>query len=250
MTRKVALALVLCCSASWVAPVLAGPPYDTDDPEPVGYRHWEFYVASQSLRDRDGSTGTAPHFEVNYGVLPNVQLHLIVPLAYTAPSHGGNTYGVGDTELGVKWRFIQEQTWVPQLGIFPFLEVPTGSRTRGLGNGSALIFVPLWAQKSFDAWTTYGGGGYWRDVGRNGPHWWYFGWLIQRRLVEEFTLGVEVLHLTQRGPGTERDTRFNLGGVIDFADEHHLLFSVGRGLSGPIRFQGYIAYQLTIGPRE
>jgi hypothetical protein len=56
--------------------------------------------------------------------------------------------------------------------------------------------------------------------------------------------------LTQRELGTERDTRFNLGGIIDFNDEHHLLLSAGRGLSGPIRFQSYLAYQLTIGPSE
>ena len=27
----------------------AGPPYITDDPEPVEYQHWEFYVASLTL---------------------------------------------------------------------------------------------------------------------------------------------------------------------------------------------------------
>lgn len=250
MKQKVTLVLAWCCTTLWAPPVLAGPPYDTDDPEPVEYRHWEFYVASQSLRDRVGFTGTAPHVEVNYGVFPNVQLHVIVPLAYAAPNRGNDTYGVGDTELGVKLRFIQEQTWIPQVGTFPFLEAPTGSQARGLGNGSAQIFVPIWLQKSFGTWTTYGGGGYWRDLGQNTPHWWYFGWLLQKRLVDGFTLGTEVFHLTQREPGTERDTRFNLGAIMDFNDEHHLLFSAGRGLTGPIRFQSYLAYQLTIGPDE
>ena len=51
--------------------VRAGPPFVTDDPEPVEYRHWEIYLASQHAKDKDGWSGTAPHFEVNYGVLPN-----------------------------------------------------------------------------------------------------------------------------------------------------------------------------------
>ena len=38
-------------------------------------------------------------------------------------------------------------------------ELPTGSATKGLGVGKTWYKVPLWAQKSFGPWTTYGGGG-------------------------------------------------------------------------------------------
>jgi hypothetical protein len=243
-------ALVLLVFGSWSNLALAGPPYNTDDPEPVEYRHWEFYLASQNLHDRHGWTGTGPHFEVNYGVIPNVQLHMIAPLAYSVPDGGRSAYGPGDTELGIKVRFFQEQKWVPQVGTFPFLEVPTGSQSRGLGNGTAQVFLPLWLQKSFEHWTTYGGAGFWIDAGQRDRHWWYFGWLVQRQLFEGFTLGAEIFHLTPREPGTERDTRFNVGGIMDFSDEHHVLLSAGRGFSGPNVFQGYIAYQATLGHNE
>ncbi len=229
---------------------LAGPPYVTDDPEPVEYRHWEFYLASQHFHDRDGWSGTAPHFEVNYGVIPDVQLHIIAPLAYSAPNGGGAQYGYGDTELGVKFRFVHEGKWVPQIGTFPFLEVPTGSRGRGLGNGSALVFVPLWLQKSFGAWTTYGGGGPWFDTARQHDHWWYFGWLLQRRLGEALTIGAELFHLTPRGIGGESDTRFNVGGIVNLSDTHHLLLSAGRSIVGQNRFQSYAAWLVTLGPTE
>ena len=33
-------------------------------------------------------------------------------------------------------------------------------------------------------------------------------------------------------------------------EEHHVLFSAGRGFAGPNLFQGYIAYQATLGPHE
>ena len=100
MVEKASTAFVLLVLASWSNHALAGPPYNTDDPEPVEYRHWEFYLASQTVHDRDGWTGTAPHFEVNYGVVPNVQLHVIAPLAYSVPDDGRSAYGFGDTELG------------------------------------------------------------------------------------------------------------------------------------------------------
>jgi len=240
--------LVSMLLTSWSVPALAGPPYNTDDPEPVEYRHWEFYLASQNAHDRDGRTGTAPHFEVNYGVIANVQLHLIAPLTYSVPNGKRTAYGPGDTEIGVKYRFVQEQEFVPQIGMFPFLEVPTGSRTSGLGNGTAQLFLPLWLQKGIGPWTTYGGAGFWIDAGRTSRHFWYFGWLVQRRLFDGFTLGTELFYQTPREPGTERDVRFNIGGVIDVSNAHHILLSAGRGFAGPNLFQGYAAYQLTIGP--
>jgi hypothetical protein len=229
---------------------LAGPPYLTDDPEPVEYRHWEFYLASQHFRDLGGWSGTAPHFEVNYGVVPDVQLHLIAPLAYAAPIGEAAHYGFGDTELGVKFRFVHEGKWVPQIGTFPFLEVPTGSQVRGLGTGSAQVFAPVWFQKSSGEWTTYGGGGPWFDTSGHHDHWWYFGWQAQRHVSKALTVGAELFHLTPGGAVSRSDTRYNLGGVIDLNDTHHLLLSFGRSIVGFVRFQGYIAWQVTVGPSE
>ncbi len=227
-----------------------GPPYVTDNPEPVPYRHWELYLASQGSHDRDGWSGTGPHVEVNYGPVPNLQLHLITPLAYAAPDGAPSTYGYGDTELGFKLRFVQERKWLPMIGIFPLLEVPTGSVADGLGNGSTQVFVPVWLQKSFGKWQTYGGVGVWIDLGDRDRHWWLFGWQVQRQITSWLTLGAEVFHQTPDHPGGEGDTRFDIGGQIDFSDVHHLLFSAGRGFGGPNLFQYYVAYQATFGPRE
>jgi len=223
---------------------VAGPPYTTDDPETVDYRHWEVYLASQSFHDRDGWTGTAPHVEVNYGVVPNVQLHVIAPLAYSVPSTGRSAYGYGDTELGIKFRFVQEHSWIPMIGTFPLLEVPTGARSVGLGNGSAQLFVPMWLQKSFGPWQTYGGTGVWLDLGDRDRHWWYFGWQVQRTIVKRLSVGAEVFHQTPMGAGGFPDSRFNLGMVFD------LLVSAGRGFEGSNLFQGYAAYQVTFGPKD
>jgi hypothetical protein len=86
----------------------AGPPFVTDDPEPPEYRHWEIYFASQLADDSNGWSGTSPHVELDYGAIPNIQLSLIAPVAFDAPSRGRSQFGCGDTELGVKYRFIQE----------------------------------------------------------------------------------------------------------------------------------------------
>lgn len=87
---------------------LAGPPFVTDDPEPVEYQHVELYLASLPTHDADGWSGTLPHLEVNYGAAPNLQLHLIAPVAFAAPKHGSTQFGYGDTEPGAKYRFLDE----------------------------------------------------------------------------------------------------------------------------------------------
>jgi hypothetical protein len=232
------------------ASAFAGPPYVTDDPEPVAHRHWELYLASQASHDADGWSATLPHVEVNYGVIPDVQLHLIAPLAYVRPDGGEAAYGYGDTELGVKVRFVHEGPWLPQIGTFPMLEIPTGSQRRGLGNGTAQVFVPLWAQKSFGPWTTYGGAGLWIDAGRSERRFWQFGWQVQRTVVDGLTIGAEIFHTTPDVPGAEHDTRFNVGAVVDITEEHHLLFSAGRSVVGTVLLQSYVAYQWTVGPEE
>jgi len=224
----------------------AGPPYVTDDPEPVEFRHWEFYLATQNAIARSGATGTAPHFEVNYGAWPGVQLHLIAPLAYARPSGGATAYGPGDIELGVKLRFVDEGERWPMVGIFPMFELPVGKAASGLGTGRLHVFIPLWLQKSFGAWSSYGGGGFWINPGEGNRNYWYIGWQVQRRLSKLATLGGEIFYTTPDQVGGGANLRFNIGLVLDFTEHHHGLISAGRGIVGETVFQGYLAYQLTL----
>jgi len=230
------------------AAVRAGPPYVTDDPEPVEYQHWEIYLASQLSHDRNSWSGTAPHVEMNYGALPDLQLHLIALLAFVRPAPGSTQYGYADTELGAKWRFVQETSWHPQVGTFPLIELPTGDRERDLGSGHVEAFFPLWLQKSIGPWTSYGGGGYWVNPGKGNRNWWFAGWQVQYQILTSVTPGVEIFHTTAKEKGGTAETRFNVGLVFDFSDLHHLLLSAGQGLQGPNRAQIYLAYQLTLGP--
>jgi hypothetical protein len=239
------LPLILGTMVAW-----AGPPFVTDDPEPVEFRHWEVYVASQHAKDKDGWSGTAPHFEVNYGALPNLQLHLIAPLAYVKPDDGSSHYGFGDLELGAKYRFIQETDWRPQVGTFLIFDLPTGSSSRGLGSGHLRTFLPIWLQKSFGPWQSYGGGGYWINPGSENKNYWFLGWQVQRELSKAITLGGEMFYNTLTAEGEGGRMGFNVGTILNFTDEHHLLFSTGRDIHGQNRFSAYIAYQWTFGPSE
>lgn len=209
----------------------AGPPFITDDPEPVDLGHWEVYAFSAGAFDANGATGQGPAVEVNYGALPNLQLHVIVPLSYDAPPNGPSAMGLGDTELGVKYRFITpgKDDWFPQVGVFPLLEVPTGDAHKGLGAGQLQAFLPVWIQKDFGKWTTYGGGGYWINPGPGNRDFWFAGWLLQRQVTDKLALGAELFHTTASTIGGSGVTGFNVGGQYDFTEHYHLLFSAGQG---------------------
>jgi hypothetical protein len=248
MNGKTLLFAVMLLALSAPFNVFAGPPYITDDPEPVEYQHWEVYVASMFTKQPDAWTSTAPHVEVNYGVVPDVQLHLILPMTLYVPADGASSYGYGDTELGVKYRLVHEGDWLPQIGTFPLLEVPSGSHARNLGSGHFQTFLPLWLQKSEGKWTAYGGGGYWINPGAGNRNWWFTGILIQRQVLPNLAPGVELFHGTSQQAGQSAETGFNLGMVWDLSDIQHIMFSAGPAFGGPNHLQGYFAYQLTFGP--
>jgi hypothetical protein len=218
----------------------------------VEYRHWEVYVASMyaNFADAFGVEGTAPHVEVNYGVAPNVQLHVIAPMAFGQFPGGPFNYGIGDIELGVKYRFVQETKSRPMVGTFPLVEIPSGASGRNLGNGQAQLFLPIWLQKSWGNWSSYGGGGFWHSPGIGQRDFWFAGWLAQYSVTKRFAPGIEIFHATSNLVGVSSRTGFNAGFTYDFDEGHHLLFSAGTDLSGPARGMAYLAYQWTFGPHE
>ncbi|BEQ16645.1 transporter [Desulfoferula mesophila] len=247
---RAALALAGLAWLFMAASAWAGPPFFTDDPVPVPYRHWELYLATQDLKEQGGGSGTAPHFEANYGALPELQLHLIVPLAWDRPEGEGTAYGLGDLELGAKYRLLREGEIMPQVGVFPLVTLPTGDQERGLGSGQCDVFVPLWLQKSWGAWTSYGGGGYWINPGSGNRNYWFTGVVVQRQFSDWLALGGELYHTIPDTVEGGEHTGYNLGAMVDFTPEQHLLVSAGSDLSGDTDLTFYLGYQLTWGPPD
>ena len=194
MTKTAGL---LCLLA---VPLLSGPPFQTDDPGADYYSVTTNSIRSPIRTVRRVETDTqGPAVEFNWGALPNVHLHVIIPAAAIFPSNnpsfapagmGPRAFGIGDIETGIKYRFVQESKYRPMVGTFVMFELPAGNAERGLGVGKTWYKLPLWVQKSFGPWTTYGGGG--ETVVRGVPGYRdypFAGWLVQRDLGKKVTLG-------------------------------------------------------------
>jgi hypothetical protein len=232
--------------------VIAGPPFQTDDPEPIDYKNYEFYSFGTSDSYPGETDVQAPAFEFNWGAAPNLHLHIIVPAAEYVPSHGPTNLGIGDIELGIKYRFVQESKKRPQIGTFVMFEVPTGDAAKGLGVGKTWYKIPLWAQKSYGPWTTYGGGGEVVVPARGYRNYPFAGWLVQRDFGKKVTLASEVFYHGQIMDTSRQATLLDAGGYYKFhGDEsYQLLFCYGHSIEGQPETYAYLGLYWTWGEKK
>ncbi len=242
------LAIIFLALASQSA--LAGPPFMTDDPAPVDYKSSEFYVFSTYDKTRDGKEMALPAFEYNYGAFPETQLHIVVPFVRSEPDGASSEYGIGDVEVGVKYRFIQETETSPQIGIFPMAELATGDSKKGLGNGKTWWRLPVWIQKSWGDWTSYGGAGYVINRAAGQKSYPFGGWLLQKDLNEKLTLGGEIFGRAKDTEDGKSTTLLNFGGFYKFTPDFNLLFSAGHSVGGERHTVAYLGLWWAWGGEE
>ena len=238
-----------------------GPPYQTDDPVPVDLHHYEFYIFGGVDGTPVALASSGPAFEFNWGALPRVQLHAIVPFGVSAPlnskvydpsGQGPDTFGVEDMELGAKIAFIKEGKHMPQIGSFTMFEVPTGNFDKGLGIGKVWYKLPIWLQKNSGKWLFDGGGGY-QVVPQTGyRNFAYTGWMIKRELSEQWEMGAEVFAHGGEGsaaPQTQASTMIDIGGYYHFKHNtnEQILFCYGHSIAGQTENYAYAGMYWTWG---
>ena len=224
--------LAVACLSSVARFAWAGPPYVTDDPEPTRTGGWENYLYASGTNTR-GSTDGQAGVELNYGLVSDLQLSLTLPEDYVS-THGLRA-GLGDLDVGAKYRFLHspDGSWLPDAAVFPALTAPTGAH--GFGLGRASLFLPVWLQEDFGKWSTFGGGGY--DINPGGAQRNYVlaGWAVTRSFGERLNFGVEIYHQTPGTVGGAALTNLGLGAVYQLTKHWAVMASGGPGLEKPSR---------------
>ncbi len=255
------LALFLLFSV--VAPSLraqAGPPFQTDDPTPVDLGHYEFYIFGMVDGTPAELDPTGPAFEFNWGAMPNVQLHAILPFGAIMPSNnpvyapggaGPSAFGLTDMEFGLKYGFIKQTKHRPQIGTFTMLEVPTGNADKGLGVGRVWYKLPLWIDKDFGPWSLVGGAGYTYVKQTQYRSYPYGGFLVKRVLNPRLEMSAEVFSHAREGfaaAQTQASTMIDAGGYYHFKSPGlQLLFAYGHSVAGQTENYGYLGLYKTWG---
>jgi Putative MetA-pathway of phenol degradation len=221
------------------APAFAGPPYITDDPEPTDYQHFEIYTFADGTSTHDGRDGETG-IDFNYGGAEDLQLTAVVPLAYEPPRGQGTVAGVGNIELAAKYRFLREEDFGWDVSAFPRLFLP--SLSTKVGDRHASFLLPLWAEKDFGNWATFGGGGCALNNGDGAKNYCLAGWTITRKVLPDLAVGAEIYHQTADTRGGDATTGLGLGIVYDVSENYHLMVSYGPGIQNAPQTDRYAWY--------
>ncbi|MDB5988480.1 MAG: hypothetical protein JWR16_3533 [Nevskia sp.] len=222
-----------------------GPPMVTDDPDTPGDNHWEINLAAEAQRTRGVWNYDLPDADINYGLGEHLQLKIDTPWALQANDGAGVHSGLGTTELGVKWRFVDREQAGFSASIYPQLSINLmqSSPRRGLTEPGKSWFLPLEISTEFDGFGLAAEAG--RDISAHGGDQWIGGGV----LAHACPAGIEcLLEVHQRWSRSDPQTLLSLGMRRELSKTFVLLAAFAREV-GPqtddrLNFSAYLGVQI------
>ncbi len=222
----------------------AGPPYISDDPQPTDYQHFEIYTYTDGSSAPDGTSGNVG-IDFNYGAAPDLQLTAVVPMGYESPAGAPTATGLSNIELAAKYRFLHQDDFGLDVAVFPRVILPSPS---SVGKHHAALLLPIWMEKDWGAWSTFGGGGCEIRHGARARDFCQVGWVLARRILPDLQIGAEVTYQTADVKGGVPTTSVGAGVIYDLSENYHLMAYIGPNLENPTESEQrswYAAIQFT-----
>jgi hypothetical protein len=227
--RTAPLGGVLAGLMACVAHAQGGPPMITDDPGTPGDGHWEINIATLVNRSAEGDSYQLPLIDLNYGWGDRIQLKYEVP--WVVDRNAGNTIsGVGNSLLGVKWRFYDSGPTGWQASTYPQVQfaIPSSaSPRRGLADRGTSYLLPLELVRSYGNFDINFEAGRWLRPASMADSW-VAGAVIGHELRKGFEVIAE-LHV-EAATDTRREVIANFGSRWDLSERYTVLLSAGRDL--------------------
>lgn len=139
--------LPLAAASVLLAPLDAYPahPLVSDDTGTQGNANWQFEFNAEATSKQD-ENGHHQYWNATLtrGFGERVDLYVNAPYTHLQTRTDDNGTGIGDIEIGMKWRFVERGPL--SLALKPQLTMPTGNDGRGLGTGRVGTGATLLAQ--------------------------------------------------------------------------------------------------------
>jgi hypothetical protein len=204
------------------------PPFITDDPGTPGDGHWEINLGVGTGRSSATTLSELPLLELNYGI--GDRLQLMYGVAFLTLSEEGQTAraGLGNSGVGVKWRFLDGGEDGLAMSVHPQYEFNTlaSSADRGIVEHGSAFLLPVQLEKELGPVMVNLELG--REFHSSGDSWFY-GAAFSYPLQEKLAIGVELAGTTS--------TRFdhsvlilNFGLSYDVGKISSVLVALGREL--------------------
>ena len=113
------------------------------------------------------------------------------------------------------------------------MTAPTGAHGFSLGHAS--LFIPVWLQKDFGEWSTFGGGGYDINPGVGQRSYAIAGLAVTRSFGQRLDLGIEICHQTPAVADGAALTNLAVGAIYQLTRHWAVMGSGGPGLETPSR---------------
>jgi Putative MetA-pathway of phenol degradation len=223
-----------------------GPPLLTDDPETPGDRNWEINAAATWEHRGQGWYWEAPLLDINYGWGAHLQLKYEIPYLLQDTDATRVQSGLGNSLLGIKWRFLDVEQHGIAVSVYPQVEFnnPTSSRRRGLVNGHTAVLLPVEIARKFGRFSVNLEVGY--TVIEREKDEWLYGLAAGYEVYERLQL-IGELHGVTQTQGAEDELIFQVGVRQEITKHVGLLFAIGHGLRAPqgeaIMLLGYFGVQ-------
>ena len=207
-----------------------GPPLLTDDPDTPGPGHWEINTAAVFDNSHAEHRLEAPLVDLNYGVGRRIQLKLEMPWLRVRETGTPAQTGMGNSTVGVKWRFLGQEHKTLAWSIYPQVEFNNGhsSAAKGLVENGSQLLLPTEVTLELGHFEIYG------EIGRifvhDGEDVWVDGVTTEIAVAPRLELLAE-LH-GESHASDPSDVVFNIGARQTITQKIVLLLAVGRGSRG------------------
>jgi hypothetical protein len=178
----------------------------------------------------EGRHFDAPLADINYGVGTRIQLKFEMPWVTLNPPEQPFRTGIGNTNSGVKWRFLGQENTSVSWSIYPQLEVNTSesSAAKGLVERHAQFFFPTEFTVKKGRFEINGEVG--RLFVRDDKDGWAAGVTTEIEINRRFELLGE-LHAEREG-NSPVDEIVNVGARKAISEKIWILGAVGTGVNG------------------
>ncbi len=123
----------------------AGPPLLTSDTGTPGDRHWEINVGLSGEKTSTHFQWAVQALDLNYGLGERIQLKYELPWIFSRPEGEETKDGIGNSVLGIKWRFFDEERQGIAISTYPQVEFNTSNSSvdKGLVDKGPKYILPL-----------------------------------------------------------------------------------------------------------
>lgn len=224
--RRVLIAAVAGVLFAGSAARADSPPYETTDTEIADKLELMSFVTEAHGPHQQIVTGA---FDLAVPLAKRWEM-TIVPSWSTVRQPGFSAQGLGDTEIAFKYLAVEESASLPAVAVEPNFTLPTGDRSKGLGEGVTQAELPVLVSKHWGPVRLTGRFGYARSgADEFAP----VSILAERSFMDErLRLGVEAAgDLPLRRPSDVRG-EVNVGASWKIRDGLELQAMVGRRTAG------------------